>query len=163
VIVGAASGGLAGAIMLYEAALGLGIASGPLLGGLLGGISWRGPFFGTAVLMAIGFVLITALLGPTPRPERKISLGEALRALGHSGLRSMAVVAALYNFGFFTLLAYTPFPLGLGARELGPRWGNGRAVVALALSRRHVTAASPARAARSAVAGATPAPSAGRA
>src|SRR6185436_6366199 len=35
VIVGAASGGVGGAIMLYEAALGLGIASGPLLGGLL--------------------------------------------------------------------------------------------------------------------------------
>jgi MFS family permease len=119
VIVGAASGGLAGAIMLYEAALGLGIASGPLLGGLLGGISWRGPFFGTAALMAIGFVLITVLLGQTPRPERRISLTEPLRALGHGGLRSMALVAALYNFGFFTLLAYTPFPLGLGAHELG--------------------------------------------
>ena len=119
VIVGAASGGLAGAIMLYEAALGLGIASGPLLGGLLGGISWRGPFFGTAALMAIGFVLITVLLGPTPKPERRISLIEPLRALGHGGLRSMALVAALYNFGFFTLLAYTPFPLGLGAHELG--------------------------------------------
>jgi len=119
VIVGAASGGLAGAIMLYEAALGLGIASGPLLGGLLGGISWRGPFFGTAVLMAIGFVLITTLLGPTPKPARRISVTEPLRALGHGGLRSMALVAALYNFGFFTLLAYTPFPLGLGAHALG--------------------------------------------
>ena len=50
--------------MLFEAALGLGIASGPLLGGLLGGISWRGPFFGTATLMAIGFILIVTLLGP---------------------------------------------------------------------------------------------------
>ena len=119
VIVGAASGGLAGAIMLYEAALGLGIASGPLLGGLLGGISWRGPFFGTAALMAIGFVLITTLLGPTPKPARRISVTEPLRALGHGGLRSMALVAALYNFGFFTLLAYTPFPLGLGAHALG--------------------------------------------
>src|ERR1700742_4520956 len=64
VIVGAASGGLTSAIILYEAALGLGIASGPLLGGVLGNISWRGPFFGTAVLMAIGFVLILLLLGP---------------------------------------------------------------------------------------------------
>src|SRR5699024_3847357 len=54
-IVGAASGGADKAIILYEAALGVGIATGPLLGGLLGGISWRGPFFGTAVLMAIGF------------------------------------------------------------------------------------------------------------
>jgi ACDE family multidrug resistance protein len=43
VIVGAASGGVGGAIMLYEAALGLGIASGPLVGGVLGGISRRAP------------------------------------------------------------------------------------------------------------------------
>ena len=53
-IVGAASGGADSAVILYEAALGLGIAIGPLLGGALGSISWRGPFFGTAVLMAIG-------------------------------------------------------------------------------------------------------------
>ncbi|MBF6216480.1 MFS transporter, partial [Nocardia puris] len=45
-IVGAASGGVARAIILYEAALGIGIATGPLVGALLGGISWRGPFFG---------------------------------------------------------------------------------------------------------------------
>src|SRR5436190_7509771 len=62
VIIGSASGGVSGAIILYEAALGLGIASGPLVGGFLGGVSWRGPFFGTAVLMAIGFVAITVLL-----------------------------------------------------------------------------------------------------
>src|SRR4051812_32398760 len=119
VIVGAASGGLGSAIILYEAALGLGIASGPLVGGLLGGISWRGPFFGTATLMAIGFVLIVALLGPTPQPARKVGLTEPLKALAHPGLRSMAVVAVLYNFGFFTILAYTPFPLGLSAHQLG--------------------------------------------
>ena len=53
VIVASATGGFAGAIVLYEAALGLGIAAGPLVGGLLGNISWRGPFFGVAVLMAI--------------------------------------------------------------------------------------------------------------
>jgi MFS transporter, ACDE family, multidrug resistance protein len=119
VIVGAASGGLTSAIVLYEAALGLGIASGPLLGGLLGGISWRGPFFGTAALMAIGFVLITVLLGPVPKPARRVSFVDPLRALGHGGLRSMAIVAVFYNFGFFTILAYTPFPLGLSAHQLG--------------------------------------------
>ena len=44
--------------MLYETALGVGIATGPLLGGLLGNISWRGPFFGVAVLMGIWFVVM---------------------------------------------------------------------------------------------------------
>ena len=39
VIVASASGGFAGAIVLYETALGLGIAVGPLVGGTLGEIS----------------------------------------------------------------------------------------------------------------------------
>src|SRR4051812_10018271 len=119
VIIGSASGGVGGAIILYEAALGLGIASGPLLGGLLGDITWRGPFFGTAVLMAIGFLAIIVLLEPTPRPARKVSLAEPLKALRHRGLLIAGLVALFYNFGFFTLLAYTPFPLKMGAHALG--------------------------------------------
>src|SRR4051812_43373340 len=119
VIIGSASGGVSGAIILYEAALGLGIASGPLLGGLLGGISWRGPFFGTAALMAVGFVAIVALLRDVPAPARRVSLADPLRALRHRGLLVCALIALFYNFGFFTLLAYTPFPLHLGAHALG--------------------------------------------
>ena len=69
-IIGSASGGVAGAVMLYEAALGLGISLGPLLGGELGGISWRGPFFGVAVLMTIGFVAIVMFLERTPPPPK---------------------------------------------------------------------------------------------
>ena len=119
VIIGSASGGVSGAIMLYEAALGLGIASGPLLGGLLGGISWRGPFFGTATLMAIAFVAILILLEEIPKPAKKVGLTEPLRALRHRGLLITGLVALFYNFGFFTLLAYTPFPLKMGAHALG--------------------------------------------
>jgi predicted MFS family arabinose efflux permease len=119
VIVGAASGGVSSAIILYEAALGLGIASGPLIGGLLGGITWRGPFFGTAALMAVGFVFLLSMLGDIPKPARRISLADPLKALRHRGLLVAAVVALTYNFGFFTLLAYTPFPLHMGAHALG--------------------------------------------
>lgn len=119
VIVGSASGGLTGAIVLYEAALGLGIASGPLLGGLLGNISWRGPFFGTATLMAIGFILIATLLGPIPKPERRSSVLDPIRALRHGSLRTLGIIAVLYNFGFFTILAYTPLLLGMTALQLG--------------------------------------------
>jgi MFS family permease len=119
VIVGAASGGVAGAIILYEAALGLGIATGPLLGGVLGGISWRGPFFGTAALMACGFVLIAILLPASPKPDHHTSLVDPIRALGHRGLLTMGLTALFYNYGFFTLLAWTPFPLRMGAHELG--------------------------------------------
>ncbi len=70
VIIGSASGGVAGAVVLYEAALGLGISVGPLLGGELGGVSWRGPFFGVAVLMAIAFVAINVFLRSTPPPPK---------------------------------------------------------------------------------------------
>jgi predicted MFS family arabinose efflux permease len=119
VIIGSASGGVSGAIILYEAALGLGIASGPLVGGLLGGISWRGPFFGTAALMAVGFVAIVILLEPLPKPARKVSLADPIKALRHRGLLITGLVALFYNFGFFTLLAYTPFPLHMSAHELG--------------------------------------------
>src|SRR6516165_4055436 len=43
VIVASASGGFAGAIVLYETALGVGIALGPLLGGALGQVSRSSP------------------------------------------------------------------------------------------------------------------------
>jgi ACDE family multidrug resistance protein len=144
VIIGSASGGVAGAVMLYEAALGLGISVGPLLGGELGSISWRGPFFGVAVLMAIAFVATAVLLERTPAPaaRERISVLDPLRALRHRPVRASALTAVFYNFGFFTLLAYTPFPLRLGAHELGYvffGWGLMLAVfavfVAPALSR----------------------------
>src|SRR3954470_18214663 len=119
VIVASASGGFAGAIVLYEAALGLGIAAGPLLGGLLGNISWRGPFFGVAVLMAIALLATVTLLDKTPRPATRTSLGAPLRALRHRSLLTMSITALLYNWGFFTMLGYAPFPMELSAVRLG--------------------------------------------
>jgi MFS transporter, ACDE family, multidrug resistance protein len=121
VIIGSASGGVAGAVVLYEAALGLGISVGPLLGGELGGISWRGPFFGVAVLMMIAFIAINLFLRSTPPPPKseRISIAEPLRALRHRALRGSGLTAVFYNFGFFTLLAYTPFPLHMSIHQLG--------------------------------------------
>ncbi|PRY50783.1 putative MFS family arabinose efflux permease [Knoellia remsis] len=118
-IVRSARGSTAQAIILFEAALGVGIATGPLIGGLLGEISWRGPFFGVAGLMVIAFVLTSIMLPPTPTTGRPTSLGDPLRALKHRGLLVVAITAMLYNFGFFTLLAFTPFPLSLGAIQVG--------------------------------------------
>jgi ACDE family multidrug resistance protein len=119
VIVGVASGGSAGAIILYEAALGLGISVGPLLGGELGAISWRGPFYGVAVLMTIAFAAITLLLKGVPKPKHRSSIIDPFRALKHRGLSTLSFTALLYNFGFFTLLAYSPYVLGLNAHGLG--------------------------------------------
>jgi ACDE family multidrug resistance protein len=137
-IVGAAAGGTSSAIILYEAALGLGIAIGPLLGGLLGSLSWRGPFFGSATLMAVGFVAIVVMLKQEPRSSEPIRMSAPFRALGNRGLGILAAAAFFYNIGFFVLLAYTPFalvPLGLAdARTLGLvffGWGVALAVTSV--------------------------------
>jgi ACDE family multidrug resistance protein len=119
VIVASASGGFAGAIVLYEAALGLGIAGGPLVGGLLGEVSWRGPFFGVATLMAISLIATLVLLDKTPKPAQPSSLLAPLKALRHRGLLTMSITALLYNWGFFTMLGFAPFPMGLSAIQLG--------------------------------------------
>ncbi|GLU91112.1 MFS transporter [Agromyces sp. NBRC 114283] len=135
-IVGAASGGTGSAIILYEAALGLGIAIGPLLGGLLGHLSWRGPFFGTAALMAIGFIAIVAFLRPEQDAEKPVptKLSAPLRALRQPALAVLAAAALFYNIGFFVLLAYSPFPLGFDALGLGFTffgWGLALAVTSV--------------------------------
>jgi predicted MFS family arabinose efflux permease len=118
-IVGAASGGVNSAIILYEAALGLGIATGPLLGGALGAVSWRGPFFGTAVLMAIGLLSIAVLLPRADQRPPRVPLSATFRALRHPALLTLGVAALFYNYGFFSLLAYTPFPLESAAKAAG--------------------------------------------
>jgi MFS family permease len=115
-IIGASTGGTAGAIILYEAALGVGLAIGPLLGGVLGTISWRAPFFGTAALMAVGFVAIVTLLRMPKTAPQPTALSAPFRALGNRSLLVMAFTALFYNMGFFVLLAWTPFalvPLGM--------------------------------------------------
>ena len=119
VIVASARGGFSGAIILYETALGVGIGLGPLVGGELGGISWRGPFFGVTTLMSISLIATLVLVEKTPNPEKRTSLLDPIKALKHRGLLVMSVTALFYNWGFFTLLAYTPFPMHLSIHELG--------------------------------------------
>jgi MFS transporter, ACDE family, multidrug resistance protein len=119
VIVASASGGFAGAIILYETALGLGIAVGPLLGGELGAISWRGPFFGVSALMAIALIATILFVPELPKPTTRTSLAAPIQALRHRGLLTMGIMALLYNWGFFTMLGYAPYPMELGAEQLG--------------------------------------------
>jgi predicted MFS family arabinose efflux permease len=109
VIVSSASGGFAGAIVLYETALGIGIALGPIVGGELGSISWRGPFYGVSVLMAIALIATLVLLPKSPKPERRERLLDPIKALRHRALATTSVVGLFYNWGFFTLLGYSPF------------------------------------------------------
>ncbi|OIU72693.1 MFS transporter [Rossellomorea aquimaris] len=121
-IVSLSNSGAAKAIILYEAAIGLGISVGPLLGGWLGAISWRGPFLGVASLMVIAFIGLTILMpkaDPAQKPQTKTTLADPFRALKHRSLFVFGIAAALYNFGFFTLLAYAPFVMGLDEHGLG--------------------------------------------
>ncbi|WP_423801964.1 MFS transporter [Neobacillus sp. SAB-20_R2A] len=122
-IVSLSNSGTAKAIILYEAAIGLGISVGPLLGGWLGAISWRGPFLGVATLMIVAFVGLLILMPRTHQQQntqqKKTSLLDPFRALKYRSLLVFGIAAALYNFGFFTLLAYAPFVMGLDEHGLG--------------------------------------------
>lgn len=117
--------GVAKSIILFEVAVGLGISVGPLLGGELGAISWRGPFFGVGVLMVLAFCLIYFMMPSKPAlsgaaaaaaakaPKQKASLLDPFRVLiKHRPLLIFGVSAMLYNFGFFTLLVYAALVLG---------------------------------------------------
>lgn len=133
-IVGAASGGSSAAIILYEAALGLGIAIGPLLGGLLGEQSWRGPFFGVVVLMAVAFIAVLALLRGPRETRTPVRFSAPFTALRRPALAVLAIAAFFYNIGFFVLLAFSPFPLGFGAMGIGFTffgWGVALAVTSV--------------------------------
>lgn len=110
-IVMSAAGGTAQAIILFEAALGIGIASGPLVGGVLGEHSWRAPFFGVSTLMLVALAATALFLPPTPPTGRRTSLADPFRALRHRPLLVIALTAIFYNIGFFTILAAGPFAL----------------------------------------------------
>ena len=133
-IVGAASGGSSAAIILYEAALGLGIAIGPLVGGILGEVSWRGPFFGVVALMAIGFIAVLVLVRSAGEKRTPVPLSAPFRALRQPALAVLATAALFYNIGFFVLLAFSPFPLGFGAMGIGLTffgWGVALAITSV--------------------------------
>jgi MFS transporter, ACDE family, multidrug resistance protein len=118
-IVASARGSVAQSVILFEAALGLGIAMGPIVGGQLGEISWRAPFYGVAALMALALAATVFLLPATPPTGRRTSLADPFRALRYPGLLTVALTALFYNMGFFTLLAFTPFPLDMSAAQVG--------------------------------------------
>ena len=119
-IVSAAAGSTAQAIILFEAALGIGIASGPLVGGLLGEQSWRAPFFGVSTLMILALVATSFLLPSTPPTGRRTSLADPFKALKHRALLLIGLTAIFYNIGFFTILAAGPFALpNAGIMQIG--------------------------------------------
>ncbi|QMU85744.1 MFS transporter [Latilactobacillus sakei] len=108
------------AIMLYEGSMGIGMAVGPLVGGALGSFSWRFPFYGVAILMFVAAMTIVFLLEPIAKPVKKARFFAGAVVLKNHRLRSIGIIALLYNFGFFTILAYAPFLLvGLTEMQVG--------------------------------------------
>ncbi|MPV89215.1 MFS transporter, partial [Georgenia ruanii] len=144
-----ASGGTAGqAVILYEAALGLGLAVGPLVGGLLGDISWMVPFWGTATLLAIGFVAIIVFVRGAGRSAQRSTASAPFRALGIRSLLVLSIVAFFYNSSFFVTLAYVPYPLGMPAVGIGlvmTGFGIGLALTSIVLAPRLTHRFSPTR------------------
>ncbi|MFT3898651.1 MAG: MFS transporter [Gordonia sp. (in: high G+C Gram-positive bacteria)] len=120
-IVGQAKGGQRGAILLYEAALGVGLAVGPLLGALLGTVSWKAPFAGTALLMLIGAILCAWMLpadGPrTGRPAVRIV--DPLKALRNRTLALTGIGSAFYTGALFTVVAWSPLALSTADKASG--------------------------------------------
>src|SRR5262245_30989520 len=92
-IVASARGSVAQSVILFEAALGVGIAAGPIIGGQLGEVSWRAPFYGVAVLMLIALVATSFLLPKTAPAPRRTSLADPFRALRYPGLLTIAITA----------------------------------------------------------------------
>ncbi|MCZ4553233.1 MFS transporter [Gordonia rubripertincta] len=120
-IIGSARGGQHGAILLYEAALGLGLAVGPLIGAILGEWTWRAPFGGTAILMAVGAILCaTKLTKDGPSSERpRVGITDPLRALKNRKLLVTGIGSAFYTAGFFTVIAWAPIVLDMRPIYLG--------------------------------------------
>jgi DHA1 family tetracycline resistance protein-like MFS transporter len=116
---------------MVGAAFGLGFICGPMLGGLLGSLNLRLPFYVGAALCAAnaiyGFLMVPESL---PRERRKpFSLARsnplsALAALaGRKDIRGLVAVFALVVFGQIMLqttwVLYTYFRFGWGPRENG--------------------------------------------
>ncbi len=109
------------AVGYYEAAIGLGMAGGPLVGGVLGGYSWRFPFFATSILILTAFCLVLFFVfEPNGKQKRKpVGMSELKGLFSYKPFLTSALAAMLYYYGFFVVLAYTPLIIGLNAIQIG--------------------------------------------
>lgn len=139
VIVAVATAGRSQAIVLYEMGIGIGMATGPLLGAFTGAIHWRAPFYATAALMACAFIALVVLLPEIPRPATPIKVTAPIKALGDRGLSSVGIAALFYYCAFFAIMAYTPFILGMGHLGIGLvffGWGTALAITSTMIAPR---------------------------
>ncbi|MBO4163216.1 MULTISPECIES: MFS transporter [Micromonospora] len=124
---------------LFETALGLGFAVGPLIGGLLGEISWRLPFFVCGMFMVFALLVAARKLREPTNRQPPVRLGQIFATYRRPAFLILCVVTAAYNFVFFVVLGYTPLFLGLDVIPLGlafTGWGLGLAAGILLIGHR---------------------------
>ncbi|MBS2970277.1 MFS transporter [Metabacillus sp. KIGAM252] len=109
------------AVGMYEAAIGLGMAGGPLLGGVLGGHSWRFPFMATGLLIFAAFLLVMLFVyEPVNKQKRKpAGLKELKQLFAYKPFIKTALAGMLYYYGFFVVLAYSPLVVKLDTIQIG--------------------------------------------
>ncbi|SCL70596.1 MFS transporter [Micromonospora chersina] len=124
---------------LFETALGLGFAVGPLIGGLLGEVSWRLPFFVCGVFMVLALAVASRKLREPAHKQPPVRLGAIFATYRKPAFVTLCVVTAAYNFVFFVVLGYTPLYLHLDVIPLGlafTGWGLGLAAGILLVGHR---------------------------
>lgn len=124
---------------LFETALGLGFAVGPLIGGLLGQVSWRLPFFVCGMFMVLALLVAARKLREPTHRQPPVRLGQIFATYRRPAFLVLCVVTAAYNFVFFVVLGYTPLFLGLDVVPLGlafTGWGLGLAAGILLIGHR---------------------------
>ena len=124
---------------LFETALGLGFAVGPLIGGLLGHVTWRLPFFACGLLMVIALAIAARRLREPATRQSPVKLGAIFAVYRRPAFVILCVVTGAYNFVFFVILGYTPLFLRLDVVPLGlafTAWGVGLAAGILMIGHR---------------------------
>ena len=69
--------------------------------------------------MTVALIATALLLPTTPRPGEPYVDRRPVPGPEHRGLLTIALTALFYNMGFFTLLAFAPFPLAMTASQVG--------------------------------------------
>jgi predicted MFS family arabinose efflux permease len=127
------------AIGLFEGSIGLGLASGPLVGGFVGQYSWRYPFMVTGSLTLIAFVLVLVFVKePKEKKSHKPAGFKEIKVLFHDiKFLKISIAAMLYYYGFFVVLAYSPLVIHMNPVEIGLvffGWGLALALGSMVIS-----------------------------
>ena len=92
---------------LFELAVGLGFAVGPLLGGSLGEVSWRLPLFVCGLFMLVALVVAARRLGAAGQVRQRVRVADFWRTYRRAFVALCAVTAA-YNLVLFDRSSATP-------------------------------------------------------